>query len=287
MKKTCPNIECENHNKTEKGLFVKIGYFKPKTTNQKTPRYKCKSCGKTFSTHTNSLTYKQHKPEINQELFKLLVSGVSLRRASQILEVEYNTILLHFDYLAGQAKKQHFKHLKTIHSSYVQVDEMETFLHAKAKALSVPLVVRCKTGEILGFKVARMPSKGLLASLGQTKYQWTVDERAIKFQSLLLDLKPCLTSNVLFKSDLNGSYPKWIKNTLPTAQIEQVGGNKGVVRDGAKPYDPLFSINNTFAKMRHDMNRLARKTWSTTKAIHGLENHIWLYVAWVNGYKLK
>lgn len=35
------------------------------------------------------------------------------------------------------------------------------------------------------------------------------------------------------------------------------------------------------------MNRLARKTWSTTKAIHGLENHVWLYIAWNNNYKIK
>lgn len=53
-----------------------------------------------------------------------------------------------------------------------------------------------------------------------------------------------------------------------------------------KEFDELFSINNTFAKMRHDMNRLGRKTWFTSKSIKGLENHIWLYVAWTNGYKL-
>jgi len=220
--KTCPNSECINHLKPLKEWFKKNGTFKKE--NRKIPRYICKSCGLSFSTSTLKPTYQQHKPEINEELFKLLVSGVSLRRSSQILEVEYNTILLHFDYLAGQAKKQHFKHLKTIHSSYVQVDEMETFLHAKAKALSVALIVMCNTGEILGFKVARMPSKGLLASLGQSKYQWTTDERATKFQSLLMDLKPCLTSNILFKSDMSGSYHKWIKNILPTAQIEQVVG---------------------------------------------------------------
>ena len=104
----CPNKDCSNHSGTPKDWYVKIGYYKPKNTNQKTPRYKCKSCGKSFLTHTNKST-------------------------------------------------------------------------------------------------------------------------------------------------------AWQK----------------------------FAINNTFAKMRHDMNRLARKTWSTTKAIHGLENHIWLYVAWINKYKVK
>ena len=88
-----------------KDWFVKIGYYKPKNTNQKTPRYKCKSCGKSFSTHTNKSTAWQKKPVIYKMLFKLLVFGVSLRRASAILDVEYNTIVKHFGYLAKQCLK--------------------------------------------------------------------------------------------------------------------------------------------------------------------------------------
>ena len=77
-------------------------------------------------------------------------------------------------------------------------------------------------------------------------------------------------------------------NQIPNAKLEQItAGKKKAKRDGDKDFDPLFSINNTFARMRHDMNRLARKIWSTTKAIHGLENHIWLYIAWNNKYKIK
>jgi hypothetical protein len=79
-----------------------------------------------------------------------------------------------------------------------------------------------------------------------------------------------------------------ITNQVPNAKLEQITADKKKsTRDGDKEFDPLFSINNTFARMRHDMNRLARKTWSTTKAIHGLENHIWLYIAWNNKYKIK
>ena len=77
-------------------------------------------------------------------------------------------------------------------------------------------------------------------------------------------------------------------NYLADVVLKQImAWNKKAKRDGDKDFDPLFSINNTFARMRHDMNRLARKTWSTTKAIHGLENHIWLYIAWNNKYKIK
>ena len=287
---SCQNSACVNHTEPPKDWFVKIGYYIPKTTHKKTPRYKCKACGKSFSSHTGKATAYQKKPSINVELFKLLVSGVSLRRASEILDVQYNTIVSHFNYLAEQAKALHLAHLKTVQTSFVQVDELETFIHARAKGLSVPMVVRVKTGEILAFAVAKMPAKGKLALIGVDKYQWWDDERPVKFQSMLVSIKHCLKENVTFKCDAHSSYHKWITKQIPTAQLEQISQSKKAKtkkRDGDKEFDELFAINNTFARMRHDMNRLARKTWSTTKAIHGLENHIWLYVAWNNKYKVK
>jgi transposase-like protein len=150
--KNCPNTSCQNYTGTPKNWYVKNGYYKLKSTNQKTPRYQCKACKKNFSTHTGLNSVNQKKPKINQELFKLLVSGVSLRRASKILEMEYNMVVAHFNYLADVVHLEHYKHLKTIQTTFVQVDEMETYLHARAKPLSVPLVVRVKTGGNLGLQ---------------------------------------------------------------------------------------------------------------------------------------
>ncbi len=147
---------------------------------------------------------------------------------------------------------------------------------------------RVKTSEILGFSVAKMPARGTLAQLGLQKYNWYDDERSKKFQAMLVGINHCFTPNITFKCDNNTSYNKWITNQVPNAKLEQITtGKKKAKRDDDKDFDPLFSINNTFARMRHDMNRLARKTWSTKKAIHGLENHIWLYIAWNNKYKIK
>lgn len=188
----CSNTECHNHLNPEGTWFVKIGYFKPKGTQKPTPRYKCKGCGKSFSTHTNKASANQKKPDINQQLFNYLVSGVSLRRASKLLKVQYNVVAEHFEWLAEQAKLKHIEHLKTIQTTYVQVDELETFLHGRPKTVSVPMVVRVKTGEILGFAVARMPTKGRIASIGISKYGWTADERPEKFNFMLEQIKDSL-----------------------------------------------------------------------------------------------
>ncbi|MET3109472.1 hypothetical protein AAKU58_004329 [Oxalobacteraceae bacterium GrIS 1.18] len=273
----CPNQTCENHYTHGPGLIIKHGFFTPKGTRQKTQRYKCKnpSCATVFSARTEEDVAWQKKPEINAPLFKLLVSGVSLRRAATILSVDFNTVLLHF------------AHLATISTSYIQVDELETFVHAKACCLSVPVAVRVKTGEILGFAVAKMPAKGKLASIGVAKYSWVVDERPAKFQAMVASITPCLKAAATFKSDAKGAYKTWINAVVPHVKVEQAVSNKKLPPSAAKPFDGLFAINNTFARMRHDMNRLARKTWSTTKSIEGLENHIWLYVAWNNQYFIK
>jgi ribosome-associated translation inhibitor RaiA len=86
----------------------------------------------------------------------------------------------------------------------------------------------------------------------------------------LIILKPCFKQEITIRSDGNSSYRKWIRTQ--TEQIMPI--DEKIVNEQGKEFDKLFAINNIFVKMRHDMNKLARKTWSTTKATHGLENHI-------------
>ena len=44
-------------------------------------------------------------------------------------------------------------------------------------------------------------------------------------------------------------------------------------------FDPLFSINHTFAMMRANISRLNRRTWNTTKKLSALVDHLSIY-AW-------
>ena len=43
-------------------------------------------------------------------------------------------------------------------TSYVMMDELETYIHARWAQVSVPVAVRVKTGTILGFDLARLSS---------------------------------------------------------------------------------------------------------------------------------
>ena len=47
-------------------------------------------------------------------------------------------------------------------------------------------------------------------------------------------------------------------------------------------FDPLFSLNHTFAMLRANVNRLFRKTWCTTKKPQRLADHLALYALYHN-----
>lgn len=89
------------------------------------------------------------------------------------------TVARKFAWLAGQARQAHRAALASgqLNASYVQFDEMETIEHSKLKPLSIALVVRPKTGEIIGAKVATMNCHGHMAALSQKVYGWRLDRR--------------------------------------------------------------------------------------------------------------
>ena len=79
----CPNPCCDNHtigitsNKKSYQLFGK--------TRSGSPRYRCKSCGKTFSIKRS--TTGQKKPHLNKLIFKLLVGKSPFRKISDVAEI--------------------------------------------------------------------------------------------------------------------------------------------------------------------------------------------------------
>ena len=77
--------------------------------------------------------------------------------------------------LAQQARRAHVADGEH-DTGYIQFDEMQTFEHAAAKALTIAIAIRWKTGKLLAAKVGRIPANGHLAEIGKTKYGWTTNE---------------------------------------------------------------------------------------------------------------
>jgi hypothetical protein len=126
-----------------------------------------------------------------------------------------------------------------------------------------------KTRWIVGFEVASMPAKGLLAKRALKKYGYRIDERASARAKLFKRIRRYTVPGVVMKSDLNPHYVQDVKRFFPGSLHLGFKGRKGaIVGQGELKkvgFDPLFSLNHTCAVSRYRMSRLIRKTWCTSK----------------------
>jgi len=171
-------------------------------------------------------------------------------------------------------------------SQVVEFDDLETFEHSKLKPLSVTMAVESKTRRILGFRVSRMPSKGLLAKKSRKKYGLIKDERKKNREELFKELRPHIEELAELKSDENPHYISSVRRYFPRAEYKRYPGRRGcVVGQGelkAGGFDPLYSLNHSFAMLRANINRLFRRTWNTTKKAERLSLHIAIYALYHN-----
>jgi hypothetical protein len=93
------------------------------------------------------------------------------------------------------------------------------------------------------------------------------------------------SSVITFSCDSKKIYVPLIKKIFPDLEIHRYLLSK-TKRGDPKKHDPLFTINHLCARMRADVAPLARKSWTTTKNVEGLQKLLWIYLAWMNGYEI-
>ena len=204
-----------------------------------------------------------------------------------MLRINLKTVVRKF-ILLGIHSQEILNELNKTHSpsTIVEFDDLETFEHSKCKPLSVTMMVEHNSRRILNYRVARMPAKGLLAAISRQKYGKRKDERRAARNCLFQALKPHISESALIKSDMNPSYVSEVRAHFSKARHQVFKGRRGcVVGQGelkAIGFDPIFSLNHTFAMLRANINRLFRRTWNTTKKPERLDLHIALYVLYHN-----
>ena len=84
----CPNDSCSDAGKTDEGNIVKYG-----TTAKGLQRYRCKTCGKTFSENTGTIFYNKHTSakEIIETL-ALVAEGSRVASLSRVKGYKEETI---------------------------------------------------------------------------------------------------------------------------------------------------------------------------------------------------
>jgi transposase-like protein len=288
MIRTCPNPNCACPES-----FIRDGSFWRREDSKIIQRFRCKNCGTRFSSATFSLAYRQKKRRVNSPLLKLLSSGVSMRRAAYLLRINRKTVERKLPFLADRCRRLNERHLTQLKGRIfnMQIDDLITKENSKLKPLSVSIAVDEDRRFILGVEVSRIPAFGHLSKLAIKKYRPRKDEHFEGLERLFQKISPLVSREVLIKSDEHKRYPGFISAYLPRAEHRTFPSERGcIVGQGELKkvnFDPLFIVNHTCALLRANVNRLIRKTWSTTKDPARLKDHLDVFVYFYNQELLR
>ena len=268
----------------------KKGFFSKKSTRtDRVQRYFCHRCKKSFSTATGRLSYREKKPHINQTLYRLLCSGLSQHRLAIILNIHRITVARKIEKLAAFARRDHRQWIERQSQCLeVHFDELETYEHTKCKPVSVGIAVNGKTREIIAAFTASMPAKGLLAKKALEKYGLRPDNRPRAMRQLMEAVRTTYAVIPVVKTDKKPSYRPLVRRYLPSAKHQTTKGRRGcVVGQGelkAGGFDPIFTLNHTYAMFRDNLKTLSRRTWCTVKKSGRLVDLLDLYIHFHNRF---
>lgn len=122
----CPNDECSNHSAAAPNPSA---YHRFGQTNAGTPRYRCKLCGRTFSTGGRALK-KQRITHLNKTILMALTNKMPIRRIAKVTGINAVTLYGKIDFLHRQclafagAKERALLELD-IPRLYISVDRQE------------------------------------------------------------------------------------------------------------------------------------------------------------------
>ena len=291
MRSNCPNSSCNNHNQND--FVVSDGFYFRKDDSKNIQRFKCKICGKKFSSETRKLEYRQKKRRVNFTLFGILSSGVSQRRSAKLCRINRLTVSRKLIYLAEKSRRENQEFLKKLEQSkvqHLQFDDLITYEHTKLKPLSVSVAVDATRRYILGFEIAMIPSFGHLARISKHKYGKRKNEHREKLNDLFSKISSVVDPFAIIKSDEHKEYKPIIEIFFPQSTFMQYKGEKATIaglgelkKNGR---DPLFWINHTLAMFRANINRLFRRTWCSTKSIKSFSDHLEIFICFYNQHYL-
>ncbi len=263
---------------------IKRGFYRRPSDNKKIQRFLCKHCKKGFSQQTFAIDYRQQKRWFNQSCFLTLCSGVSQRRASYIFNVVPRTIARRVRKFGEICEKNLCKYRETRNKANdVEFDEMESFIHTKLKPVTIPIAVEKKTRKVLALSIGNIGAKGLLKQLSIQKYGKRPSERLSSLKNMTQSLKTCVSPTARFSSDKCPLYPKLIRDNFPQASHTTCKGARGAIVGLGElkktVFDPIFTLNHTYAMFRDNLKTLSRRTWATAKRKDRLLLLLYIY-AW-------
>ncbi len=286
----CPYPHCLQHAQPSPGFFVRHGSYRAKCRPHTVPRFRCRTCGRTFSRQSFRMSFGDHRPHLNAALFELLCSGIGLRQSARVLRLSRRCTELKFRKIARHLRRLNLNlRCPLPKGSTFQFDEFETYEGRRnTRPLSVPMLIERESRYLIWAESATIRPRGkmtksrleVIAAEDRRLGRRTDRSRRAIRRTLHrgAELSSCLPSIVLH-TDEKSSYPGLAREAFGARRLLHHRTNSKVSRDKA---NLLFPINHAEAMSRDLMGRLRRESWLVSKKRRCLDLALQLYAAYRN-----
>jgi transposase-like protein len=286
----CPNRHCRQHRRPESRFYIRSGSYRARCRSHPIPRFTCHTCGRGFSRQTFRQDYRDHRPDLNARLFRLLASGVGLRQSSRILGLSLSCTQLKFRKIARHLRRVDLNLRGPLPGgSSLQFDELETFEGRRnTRPLSVPILIETESRYVLWAESAPIRPRGRMSEAREKAIRQ--DEcrfgrrKDLSMRSVRRTLQrgADLTSHfvkVELSTDEKSTYPNIARGIFGQGRLVHLRTNSKQART---TWNPLFPINHTEAMARDLLGRLRRDSWLVSEKRRYLDLGLALFGAWRN-----
>jgi hypothetical protein len=283
----CPTPGCEANAKPMGTWYRPRGHYQPKCRAEPVPRFRCLCCGHSFSRQTFRHDYRDHRPEANVPLLRLLVSGVGLRQAGRNVDLGIRAVV---------KKVRKFAHtLDLLHGNLCPklpegltflLDEEESFETSKGFPVTMPVVIHRETWFVVATAVEpirRLARKGSRLRRYQDHHEGLHGRREDRSRAAVRSVLQSLARRVAAGSltmltDEKSSYGRLLRESFGD-RVQHLRTPGKAPRTVA---NPLFPINTTMAMTRDNNGRLRRRSWLHSKKRCYLADQLVLFLVYRN-----
>jgi transposase-like protein len=286
----CPHRTCSSHRLPPPRFFARHGHYRAKCRPWPVPRYRCKSCRRTFSRQTFRADYRDHRPDLNVSLLRLLASGVGLRQSARNLHLSLRCTELKFRKLARHLRRLNLNLRGPLPSGAVlQLDELETYeTRRNTRPLSVPTLIERESRFVLWAEAASIRPRGRMTKTrralirAETRRFGPRKDHSRRAVLRTLTRGAAVASElarVILESDEKASYRVMAEQAFGEARLEHRTTSSRLPRT---TWNPLFPINHSEAMARDLLGRLRRESWLVSKKRRYLDLGLQVWMAYRN-----
>jgi len=286
----CPYRCCPYHLTPQPGFFRHHGHYRARCRPHPVPRFRCRSCRRTFSRQTFRADYRDHRPDLNPRLLRALASGLGLRQSARNLGLSQRCAELKFRKLARHLRRLNLNLRQPFqHGACFQLDELETFEACRnTRPLTVPVLIETRSRLVVWAESAPIRPRGKMTPARRAAIAEDRRRHGRRRDGSRRSLKRTLRRaadvagslrSVLLDTDQKSTYPGLAAAAFGRERLVHVRTNSRLPRT---TWNPLFPINHTEAMARDLMGRLRRESWLGSKKRRFLDLALQVFMAYRN-----